>query len=260
MQTAEFLQPLYAAAVRVVLASHVIHTDDTSVRVRDAWRKEKHKGYFWPYVGDPLHPLTVFDYTTSHKRDGPATFLQDYRGYLQADAFNGYDGIYLQSQGRIIEVGCWAHARRKFHESRCLDLPRMETVLAWIGKLYAVEKELKAQCAGEWKPLALEERAVRIAAERQERSPATLERPPCLAGYRTAQGLAQERGSRGDGLHALELGGPFRLPGRRLAGHRQQRRGERGAGHRPGTEELAVLWQRPRRPSGGDPFQLVGLV
>jgi transposase len=170
LATAEFLQPLYAAAVRVVLASHVIHTDDTSVKVRDAWRKEKHKGYFWPYVGDPLHPLTVFDYTTSHKRDGPATFLQDYRGYLQADAFNGYDGIYLESQGRIIEVGCWAHARRKFHESRCLDLPRMETALAWIGKLYAVEKELKARCAGEWKPLALEERAVRIAAERQERS------------------------------------------------------------------------------------------
>jgi transposase len=41
----------------VVLASHVIHTDDTSVKIRDAWRKEKHTGHFWPYVGDPLHPL-----------------------------------------------------------------------------------------------------------------------------------------------------------------------------------------------------------
>jgi transposase len=170
LQTAEFLQPLYAAAVRVVLASHVIHTDDTSVRVRDAWQKQKHKGYFWPYVGDPLHPLTVFDYTISHKRDGPATFLKDYRGYLQADAFNGYDGIYLESQGRIIEVACWAHARRKFHESRGLDLPRMETALAWIGKLYAVEKDLRERCRDEWQKLALEERASRIVRERQERS------------------------------------------------------------------------------------------
>ena len=140
LQTAEFLQPLYALAIRVVLASHVIHTDDTSVKVRDAWRRLKYTGHFWPYVGDPLHSLTVFDYTTNHKRDGPAAFLKDYRGYVQADAFNGYDGIYLESDGRIIEVACWVHARRKFHESRRLDAARMETALAWIGKLYAVEK------------------------------------------------------------------------------------------------------------------------
>jgi transposase len=170
LQTAEFLQPLCDAAVRVVLDSHVVHTDDTSVRVRDAWRKEKHKGYFWPYVGDPLHPLTVFDYTTTHRRDGPAAFLKDYRGYLQADAFSGYDGIYLQSNGRIVEVACWAHARRKFHESRRLDLPRMETALAWIGKLYAVERDLRQRSAGEWKTLSPEDRAARIAGERQERS------------------------------------------------------------------------------------------
>jgi transposase len=170
LQTAEFLRPLYSLAIRVVLASHVIHTDDTSVKVRDAWRKLKHTGRFWPYVGDPLHPLTVFDYTTTHQRDGPAAFLKDYRGYLQADAFNGYDGIYLESQGQIIEVGCWAHARRKFHESRRLDAARMETALAWIGKLYAVEKDLRQRCQGEWEALTLEERAARIVVERQERS------------------------------------------------------------------------------------------
>jgi transposase len=175
LATAEFLQPLYAQAVRVVLASHVLHADDTSVKIRDAWRKLKHTGRFWPYAGDPLHPLTVFDYTTTHQRDGPAAFLKDYRGYLQADAFNGYDGIYLESSGRIIEVGCWAHARRKFHESRRLDSARMETALAWIGKLYAVEKDLRERCQGEWGApacgsLTLDQRAVRIAAERQERS------------------------------------------------------------------------------------------
>jgi transposase len=175
--TAEFLQPLYALAIRVVLASHVIHTDDTSVRVRDAWRKLKHKGYFWPYVGDPPHPLVVFDYTANHQRDGPAAFLKEYRGYVQADAFNGYDGIYLESNGRIIEVACWAHARRKFHECRRLDAARMETALAWIGRLYAVEKDLRGRCHGEWQPLPLEQRAQRIAAERQERS------QPLLGGF-----------------------------------------------------------------------------
>jgi transposase len=170
LATAEFLQPLYRLAVEEVLASHVIHTDDTQVKVRDAWRKLKHKGSFWTYVGDPRHALTVFDYTPKHTRDGPATFLREYRGYLQADAFNGYDGLYLHSGGRIIEVGCWAHARRKFHECRRQDSARMETALAWIGKLYAIEKDLRERCQGAWQDLSLEERAVRIAAERQERS------------------------------------------------------------------------------------------
>lgn len=170
LRTAEFLWPLYRLAGRVVLASHVVHTDDTSVRVRDAWRKRKHKGYFWPYVGDALHPLTVFDYTPTRQRDGPAAFLKDYRGYLQADAFGGYDGIYLQSNGRIIEVACWAHARRKFHECRQLDAPRMETALAWIGRLYAIERDLRERCQNEWKNSAFDERARRIADERQERS------------------------------------------------------------------------------------------
>jgi transposase len=170
LETAEFLQPLYSLAVRLVLSSHVLHTDDTQVRVRDAWRKLKYKGSFWTYVGDPLHPLTVFDYTPRHTRDGPAAFLKDYRGYLQADAFNGYDGIYLESKGRIVEVACWAHARRKYHESRRVEPTRMETALAWIGKLYAVEKDLRERCRGEWQGLSLEDRAERIAAERQERS------------------------------------------------------------------------------------------
>jgi transposase len=170
LQTAEFLKPLYDLAVRVVLASRVLHTDDTPVKVRDAWQKQKYTGRFWPYVGDLLHPLTVFDFTTTHQRDGPAAFLKNYHGYLQADAFNGYDGIYLESQGRIIEVGCWAHARRKFHESRQLDPTRMETALAWISKLYAVEKDLRERCQGQWQNLTLDQRAERIAAERQERS------------------------------------------------------------------------------------------
>jgi len=162
-------------AIGVVLASHVIHTDDTSVKVRDAWQKQKHTGHFWPYVGDELHPLVVFDYTPTHQRDGPAAFLKEYRGYLQADAFNGYDGIYLESQGRIVEVACWAHARRKFHECRRLDAARMETALAWVGKLYAVEKGLRELCRSEWQTLTLDERAQRIAAARQEQSRPLLE-------------------------------------------------------------------------------------
>jgi transposase len=170
LRCADLLAPLHGLAKQVVLASLALHTDDTPVRVRDAYKKLKYTGRFWTYVGDGRHPLTIFDYTSSRKRDGPAELLKNYRGYLQADAFGGYDGIYTGSDGRIIEAGCWAHARRKFHESRRLDPPRMETVLAWIGKLYAVEKDLRERSAGDWRELSLEEQVVRIAAERQQRS------------------------------------------------------------------------------------------
>jgi transposase len=167
---AEFLRPLYELMIRSVLASRAVHTDDTPVRVRDAWKKLKHTGRFWTYVGDEEHPLVVFDYTPSRQRDGPAEFLKTFKGYLQADAFGGYDGIFLDSQGEIQEVGCWAHARRKFFDGRKSEPPHAETALAWIGKLYAVEKELRERLTGDWKDLPLADRHARIAAFRQEQS------------------------------------------------------------------------------------------
>jgi transposase len=175
LRCADLLAPLHELMKQVVLGSDVIHTDDTPVKIRDAHKKLKHTGRFWDYVGDARHPEIVFDYTPTRQRDGPATFLQDYRGYLQADAFGGYDGIYLKSGGSIIEVGCWAHARRKFFDNRRTDSSRAEVALAWIGKLYAIEKELRQRAAGQWQELEWEERAERIAAVRQERSQPLLE-------------------------------------------------------------------------------------
>ncbi len=53
------------------------------------------------------------------------------------------DLIYLGSQGRIVEVACWAHARRKFFDSRTADQARAGIALAYIARLYAIEKERK---------------------------------------------------------------------------------------------------------------------
>jgi transposase len=76
----------------------------------------------------------VYDYTPSRRRDGPAEFLGDYDGYLQADAYGGYDGIY--ANGKVIEVLCWAHARRKFYDARDSDPARSHEALAYIRGLY----------------------------------------------------------------------------------------------------------------------------
>ena len=71
----------------------------------------------WVYVGDATNPYNVFDFTVNRKRDGPQSFLADFHGYLHADAFSGYDALYLPSpradRAPILEVACNAHARRK---------------------------------------------------------------------------------------------------------------------------------------------------
>lgn len=175
LSCAELLQPLDQRMRIEVLCSWVIHTDDTPGPIRDAHRKQKHLGRFWVYRGDAEHPLVWFDYTPSRSRDGPAEVLQGYQGYLQADAFGGYDGIYAGSQGQIVEVACWAHARRKFFEARGTDRLRAETALAFIGRLYDVERTAKDSCAREWAELPPRERYARIAALRQERARPVLE-------------------------------------------------------------------------------------
>jgi hypothetical protein len=126
-----------------VLESSKIHTDDTPVGVLDRDLTKTRKGRFWVYVGDFWHPYTVYDYTVSRERTGPAEFLKGYKGKLQADAYGGYDGIYASEN--IIEVACWAHGRRKFVDAQASDPRRAFEAVAWIKLMYEVEK-----AAREW--------------------------------------------------------------------------------------------------------------
>jgi hypothetical protein len=145
---ADALRPLYDLMVQQVLGSKVIHTDDTPVDVLDKKLKQARTGRLWHYGGDGDHPHDVFDYTPSRSRDGPMQFLKDWGKdevrYLQADAFGGYDGIYAgKAGGRVIEVACWSHARRKFHEARNSDHARSAQALAYIRLLYDVESQAR---------------------------------------------------------------------------------------------------------------------
>jgi transposase len=148
-QSAEALKPLYDLMVKEVLVSKVIHTDDTPVDVLDRSLPETRIGRFWIYAGDPAHPYDVFTFTANRSRDGPMTFLEgwgkDARRFLQADAFSGYDGIFVgKAGGQVTEVACWAHARRKFYVARTSNGATATRALAYIRLLYDVEDEAKA--------------------------------------------------------------------------------------------------------------------
>ena len=138
---ADLLTPLARLMAKRIRQSKVIHTDDTPVPVQAPGRGKTKTGRLWVYLGDWQQPYTVFDYTPDRKRDGPVQWLQDFTGYLQADAFGGYDGMYVA--GNIIEVACWAHCRRRYYDARNSDPSRAHHALAMIRLLYEVEREAK---------------------------------------------------------------------------------------------------------------------
>jgi len=139
---AKLLRPLYDMMVSRVLKSRLVHTDDTPLPVLDKSRESTRQGRLWVYLAND-HPYTVFDFTPSRARDGPQQFLAGFEGFLHADAFAGYDGIYLASQGTIHEVACHAHARRKFFDARSSDAARAHAALGWYRQLYGIEKEIQ---------------------------------------------------------------------------------------------------------------------
>ena len=140
---AELVSPLYELMKQQVLGSKALQTDDTPVPVLDPALPRTRTGRIWTYVGDDGHPYTVYDYTPNRSRDGPEAFLQEFRGYLQADAYSGYDHFYEDELRGIVEVACWAHVRRKFFDAQSSDLMRSTVMLAYIRLLYDIEREAR---------------------------------------------------------------------------------------------------------------------
>jgi transposase len=142
MQAAgELVRPLVELMKARVKQSRTIHTDDTTVPIQAPGERKCRQGRIWTYLGDSDHPYTVYEYTPKRTRDGPANWLSGWKGFLQADAYGGYDGVY--AQGEATEVACWAHARRKFFEAKETDLERATSALTWIRELYAVEEKAR---------------------------------------------------------------------------------------------------------------------
>jgi transposase len=137
---ADLAERLVRRMIERVLQSRIIHTDDTTVQMLAPLLGKTVTARFWAYIGDRLHPYTVYDFTDSRKRDGPAKFLQGYRGYLQADAYGGYDGIYTGSQGSVLEVACSAHARRYWFKAKETDPVRAHHALGVFARLYQIER------------------------------------------------------------------------------------------------------------------------
>jgi Transposase and inactivated derivatives len=147
MQCADILQPIVEAMLPDLLASPKIHTDDTVIPVLEEGRDSTKEGRLWGYLGCGP-PCVIYDYSPNRQQRWAEEFLKNYKGYLQADAYTGYDKIY--ADGNIVEVACMAHARRKFFEivqtNKKISNSKeglAVTALSYIGKLYKIESRIK---------------------------------------------------------------------------------------------------------------------
>jgi len=157
---AELIVPLYQLMKHQVLCSKAVQTDDTPVAVFDPEGPRTRTGRIWTYVGDEAHPYIVYDYTPTRGHEGPAAFLDDYEGYVQADAYSGYEPIFANDAHALIEVACWAHARRKFFVAQSSDLMRAMVMLAYVRLLYDVERAAKQrELKGEARRLLRQEKS-----------------------------------------------------------------------------------------------------
>ena len=161
--TADLLTPLYNLMITEVLQSKVINSDDTPVRVQDKTLDKKMRtGRVWTYCGDQNHPYNVYDYTPNRSREGPEKFLRNFQqGYLQADAYAGYNFLFDDPTRKVMELLCWAHARRKFYDARKSSPQLSHTAIAWVKLLYDVEKEIK-DLSSEQKHAVRQEKSVAI--------------------------------------------------------------------------------------------------
>ena len=142
-QTGVQLQPLVDALREVVLAQRVVHADETPVQMLAPGEKKTHRAYVWAYSTTPFSALkaVVYDFSPSRAGEHARNFLGTWNGKLVCDDFAGYKASFELG---ITEIGCMAHARRKFFDLHIANKSQLaEQALHSIGGLYEVERNAK---------------------------------------------------------------------------------------------------------------------
>jgi transposase/predicted HicB family RNase H-like nuclease len=144
-QVADALSPIQREIRRQLLQRDYLQTDETPVVILEKGGGS-FKGRLWVYH-DPFERQVLFEATRTREQKEPVALLSGFKGFLQADAYKGYDVLFRK--GEIKEVACWAHARRKFVEARDSNGPHADAVLRLIQEMYQVEKDASEKCAEE---------------------------------------------------------------------------------------------------------------
>ncbi|MDP1573392.1 MAG: IS66 family transposase [Coxiellaceae bacterium] len=145
LKTAELCHPLIEQLQKNITTYDYAQADETTVQVmNEKDRKNTSKSYMWCYRGGNKDgPVIVYDYQETRGGYHAENFLSGFKGYLQTDAYSGYNWT-LQNKD-IVSVGCNAHARRNFAELvKISKTPGLAAeALLFYKKLYKIEAQAR---------------------------------------------------------------------------------------------------------------------
>ena len=142
-ETGVQLQALVDALREAVLAQRVVHADETPVQMLAPGEKKTHRAYVWACCTTPFSALkaVVYDFSPSRAGEHSRNFLGTWSGKLVCDDFAGYKAGFEKG---MIEIGCMAHARRKFFDLHVANKNQLaEQALHSIGGLYEIERQAR---------------------------------------------------------------------------------------------------------------------
>jgi transposase len=147
MQSSEtWLKPIYNRMRQHLLQKEILHADETTLQVlKEPGRNADSTSYMWLYrTGRGENPIVLYDYQTTRAAKHPIKFLEDFKGYLHVDGYEGYTSL-----SGVTLIGCWAHARRYFVEAMKAIPPKKDITptateegLAFCNKLFEIERDL----------------------------------------------------------------------------------------------------------------------
>lgn len=151
VRASELVQPLLYRMGEEVLAGDFLQCDETPFQVlKEPGKPATSRSYLWVRRGGPAdHPLLLYEYADSRSKEVAKRLLAGFQGIVQTDGYEGYTEV--GARRGIVHAGCWAHARRRFHDAlkaqkgrgqKSVRTTRAEQGLAWIQKLYRIERGL----------------------------------------------------------------------------------------------------------------------
>jgi transposase len=142
-QSLKILDILYQQLKKETKSKGYLQADETPIKVQDRDKKSKcHRGYYWVYHS-PVDKTVLFNYQPGRSAKAASHILDGFKGYLQTDGYDVYEGI--GKREGVTHLFCWAHARREFEKVLSNDQSRAEIALTFIQALYKVETKAREE-------------------------------------------------------------------------------------------------------------------
>lgn len=140
LRCGELLVPIFKALKQEMLGSFLVQADETPVIIRNGNKAGRKRGYMWIYRSADGN--CVFELCPGRGNEWPVAMLGEYRGFVQSDAYAGYDILFRHGEDRI-PIGCWSHMRRKFENAANTAPPLFAEIDAMLKLVFKLEADAK---------------------------------------------------------------------------------------------------------------------